>query len=68
MGSVNVSLTKIVVPARRPEILSRERLLNLLYDLVDKRLVLLSAPAGYGKTSLLIDLAHETLLALPGCS
>jgi LuxR family maltose regulon positive regulatory protein len=64
MGSVNVSLTKIVVPARRPEILSRERLLNLLYDLVDKKLVLLSAPAGYGKTSLLIDLAHNVDMKL----
>ena len=66
MSIPNVSLTKIVVPPRRREIFSRERLLHLLYDLAEKKLILISAPAGYGKTSLLIDLAHNIDIKLCG--
>ncbi|HSV86610.1 MAG TPA: tetratricopeptide repeat protein [Levilinea sp.] len=54
---IPVTLTRILLPRRRSDLLSRERLLALLYDLLDNKLTIVAAPAGYGKTSLLIDFA-----------
>ena len=51
--------TKLSLPPRRPSLVSRPRLLDLL-DLglqPGSRLTVLSAPAGFGKTSLVIDWA-----------
>jgi LuxR family maltose regulon positive regulatory protein len=55
-----VSKIKITLPTRRSEVVSRLRLLDLLYEQLDKKIILVAAPAGYGKTTLLIDLATNS--------
>jgi LuxR family transcriptional regulator, maltose regulon positive regulatory protein len=63
--NMSVTYTKILPPRRRPDYLSRQRLLSLLRDLLDHRLVIVAAPAGYGKTTLLVDLTEA--LEWPVC-
>lgn len=59
------AITKILRPGKRAALLQRPRLINFLHENIERKLLLVSAAAGYGKTSLLIDFAHET--ALPVC-
>ena len=56
---VFITRTKILIPHLRKEILSRPRLLEMLNELLDFKLIIIAAPAGYGKTSLMIDFAHH---------
>ena len=57
--------TKVILPQRRKDLFTRQRLINLLYDLLDEKLILVIAPAGYGKTSLLLDFSYQ--VDLPVC-
>lgn len=53
--------TKLQPPAQRRGLLRRDGLAAEMADHLDKRLILVSAPAGYGKTSVLAQL-HRRLL------
>ncbi|RJO60446.1 MAG: hypothetical protein C4542_09115 [Dehalococcoidia bacterium] len=57
--------TKCLVPKKGEHVIVRRRLIDLLHRKIDKRVQTLSAPAGYGKTTLLIDFAGE--LEAPVC-
>src|SRR5215203_3151760 len=52
-------LTKVRAPVRRSDALARPRLLDALLENSDRKLLLLIAPAGYGKTTLLADFATD---------
>jgi LuxR family maltose regulon positive regulatory protein len=60
-----VARTRITIPRRRHDLITRQRLLDSLNELIDHKLLLITAPAGYGKTSLLVDFAAQT--NLPVC-
>jgi len=57
-------ITKTLVPPRSADVLRRERLLDFLHEYIDRKLIFISAPAGYGKTTLLTDFAHDTDLTV----
>jgi LuxR family maltose regulon positive regulatory protein len=53
-------ITKILLPRRRADVLVRPRLVEFLVQHVDRKVLLVCAPAGYGKTTLLVDFANQT--------
>ncbi len=65
--STPVLATKLFVPARRSQLVARARLteqLDAVFD-SDRRLTLISAPAGFGKTTLVSDWIDHTTRGRP---
>lgn len=65
MSAFPIIETKIQVPHRRSDLVKRPFLVNKLHRFLNKKLIIVSAPAGFGKTSLLIEFSNET--DLPVC-
>lgn len=66
MAVANVEfITKVLIPRRREDVMRRQRLIDLLHEHVPLRLEVISAPAGYGKTTLLVDFAND--VEIPVC-
>ncbi len=53
--SALILLTKLFIPAKRPELVSRPRLIEELNRGLHRKLTLISAPAGFGKTTMVTD-------------
>jgi len=64
MSSYPLIRTKVRTPRLRGSLLRRPRLVNFVHGNIQHKLILISAGAGYGKTSLLIDYAHDTELPI----
>ena len=62
MDSLPITRTRITIPRRRSDLITRQRLVDLLDKALEKKLILVTAPSGYGKTSLLIDYASSSVL------
>lgn len=62
MTEFPVQISKVQAPPLRDETLARDRLLDWLSVKIHRRVVLLTAEAGYGKTTLLADFTRRTRL------
>jgi LuxR family maltose regulon positive regulatory protein len=51
--------TKLYIPPPRPDLVPRPHLIERLNDGLDRKLTLISAPAGFGKTTLLSEWAYS---------
>lgn len=54
-----INLGRILPPERRKDILRRGRLVDQLHQNTNRKLNFIGASAGFGKTSLMLDFAHE---------
>ena len=51
--------SKVYQPTRQPKTLRRIRLLDLLHSNIHRKVTYVCAPAGYGKTTLLVDFVED---------
>jgi hypothetical protein len=57
--SIPLLKTKLHIPRARPELVSRPRLIEQLTAGIHRKLTLVSAPAGFGKTTLVATWVHH---------
>ena len=57
--------TKLFIPTTRPKLVSRPRLIEKLSEGLHQKLLLISAPAGFGKTTLLTEWLDNLRGAIP---
>ena len=57
--AVQLLSTKLNIPPTKPDLVARPRLMDRLNDGLDRKLTLVSAPAGFGKTTLLGEWASS---------
>lgn len=62
MASTTLVATKLFVPQVRPNRVARTRLIDLLNEGVSRRITVITAPAGYGKTTLLSEWVVQSAL------
>ena len=58
--STQILATKLIIPPLRSKVVSRPALLKRINDDLDRKLTLISAPAGFGKTTLLSEWAEAS--------
>lgn len=61
---IEILLTKLLPPRAGKGIIDRPRLINLLHGFEERKLTLFQAPAGFGKTVLMLQFANETKRSL----
>jgi LuxR family transcriptional regulator, maltose regulon positive regulatory protein len=64
---MKIPISTIRIPPRRPKTIRRHRLLDLIHQNIQRKLIFLCAPAGYGKTTLLVDTAGDTDATVAWC-
>jgi LuxR family maltose regulon positive regulatory protein len=57
--SIPILTTKLYIPLPRPNLVPRPKLINRINEGISQKLVLICAPAGFGKTTLLSDWACQ---------
>jgi LuxR family transcriptional regulator, maltose regulon positive regulatory protein len=57
--------TKLYIPPARPGLVARPRLIERLLEVLNYNLVLVSAPAGFGKTTLVSEWVRQNDPPIP---
>ncbi len=59
LNKLSILKTKFIIPKLKDYLINREKLLNVISSSSEKKLTFISAPAGYGKSTLLIQWAQK---------